>query len=133
MNFTSERPLPLTNTSKPSVEGDFLASWLVMLIFHTKLSAGRRKRSASRTMSAASSAAAGATTASIRTRPSVDLNMPQRLDDVQAGRAPRRGERGQGRRDQREAEGLHQHLGHDEDLHGEATGGAGRRRGLGAD
>src|SRR2546425_8157292 len=97
MNFTNERPLPLTNTSKPSVEGDFLASWLVMLIFHTKLSAGRRKRSASRTMSAASSASAGAAqaTASVRATTAGQRraggrvsHMAKRLHHVEAGRAP---------------------------------------------
>src|SRR2546425_903525 len=55
MNLTNTRPPPLTKTSKPSTEGAFFASWLVMPIFHTKLSAGRRARSASRTRSVASS------------------------------------------------------------------------------
>src|SRR5437899_6680901 len=98
MNFTSERPLPLTNTSKPSVDGDFFASWLVMLIFHTKLSAGRRNRSASATMSAAWSALAldARPSTSTSPSPSSSLHMAERLDDVQARGAPGRIERGEG-------------------------------------
>ena len=62
----------MTKTSKPSTDGAFFASWLVIEIFHTKLSAGRRNRSASATMSAAWSARAGPATPSRRltSRPS---------------------------------------------------------------
>src|SRR5207244_3458100 len=115
------------------------ASWLVMVIFHTKLMAGRRNRSASATMSAAWSARAldARPSTSVRSSPSLSaqragsrgatawpgrperwgvwgaisgppmrmkLNMPQRLDDVQARGAPGREERGEGGGDDGELE-----------------------------
>src|SRR5438552_7449946 len=104
MNLTNERPVPFTNTSKPSTDGALLPSWLVIVIFHTKLSPGRRARSASRTMSPASSAHAGSAKAS-RIAPTIaSLDMAQRLHDVQAGGAPRGIERGQRGGDDRETE-----------------------------
>src|SRR5712692_4269650 len=106
MNLTNERPVPFTNTSKPSTDGDLLPSWLVIVIFHTKLSPGRRVRSASRTMSPASSALAGSTRLSRTTRANAGLYMAQRLHDVEAGGAPGGVERGQRRGDDREAERL---------------------------
>src|SRR5712692_9445931 len=130
MNLTNERPVPFTNTSKPSTAGDLLPSWLVIVIFHTKLSPGRRARSASRTMSPASSASAGRAKAS-RIAPTIaSLDMSESLHDVEAGGAPSGVERGQRGGDDREAERLGQHLGHDEDLHREPAGGTRRRRQL---
>src|SRR5947207_1435864 len=163
MNLTNTRPLPFTNTSNPSVVGSFFASRLVTVILHTKLCPGRRARSASRTISAASSASAGVamqttiattiTSAPIR-RPSAGfarailllgggteeraarrattigrgakppsevLDMAQRLHDIHARRAPRGVDRGEGGRDEREAECLHEHVRHDEDLDQEAA------------
>src|ERR1700675_2845376 len=104
MTLRTERPVPFTKTPKPSIDAPLLPSWVVIVIFHTKLSPGRRARSASRTMSAASSARAGNTRLSRTTRANASLHMAQRLHDVQAGGSPRWIERGQRGRDDRETE-----------------------------
>src|SRR5260370_2827575 len=132
-NLTNERPLPFTKTSKPSIEGDFFASRLVIVIFHTKLSPGRLARSASRTMSAASSPRAGEAVPSRRTSASASLDMTQGLHDVEARGAPGRIERGERRGDDRQAERLRQHRRNDEDLDREPSGRSRRRPQLEAD
>src|SRR5260370_30021339 len=132
-NLTKERPLPFTKTSKPSTEGAFFASRLVIVIFHTKLSPGRLARSASRTMSAASSPRAGEAVPSRRTSASASLDMTQGLHDVEASGAPGGIERGERRGDDRQTEGLRQHRRNDEDLDREPSGGTRRRRQLDAD
>src|SRR5207249_11534186 len=96
--------------------GASLSPWLVMLISRTKLSAGRRARSASRTRSVASSARALETSTSVRATVSASLHMPEGLHDVQARGAPGGIERGQRGRDDRELGRLRQHRGDDEDL-----------------
>src|SRR2546425_11923675 len=114
MNLTNTRPPPLTKTSKPSTEGAFFASWLVMPIFHTKLSAGRRARSAPRTRAGASSARALETSTSVRATVSASLHMPEGLHDVQARGAPGGIEPGQRGPDDREPESLRPHRAGDE-------------------
>src|SRR5919108_4023048 len=65
--------------------------------------------------------------------PPMSSDMAERLDDVEARGAPRRIERREGGGDDRQLGGAREHGGHDEDLHGKATRGAGRRRQLDAD
>src|SRR5882724_9459377 len=56
-----------------------------------------------------------------RRPPPMRLDMAEGVHDIQAGGAPGGIEGGEGRGDQRQAEGLSQHAGDDEDLDGESA------------